>query len=206
MWTGRLDVHHLQWEASRYDKSRFSEEQHDEDGEIIDPNIPSRFRENPFHKLLIPRQMHDLIHIVTLAPEMPKYEEMKRRVHAFDIAMDLFQTAKHALEIEQKDNRLVPIGRPGFDSLFLDRKKRRPITREVLLDRYIEFTEKFDNKLAAASFDEIEGLIRQDVTETKDPHSLLVADWQKRIRILGGRHALRPKVRWISSNHVQSIA
>lgn len=206
VWTGRLDVHHLQWEAHKYDASQYDPTVPDTDGNQIDASIPSRFREIPFHKLLIPRQMHDLIHIVTLPPEVPAYEEMKKRVQAFEVALDLFQAAKQAIDIEEQDKRLIPIGRPGYESMYLDRKKRRMIKREILLERYAEFTQKFESKLSTVDPAEVENLVRIDTADTRRPHGSLVSDWNKRIRMTSKRHALRPKIRWASSSFDEDAA
>jgi hypothetical protein len=195
VWTGRLDIHHLQWEAGSYIPANFTD-QTTEDRESIDPTIPHQFRENPFHKLLIPRDMHDLIHLVTLPPEVPDYEQMKRRVDAYTIAINLFQKAKQTLDIEAQEKRLQPINHPRFADMSLDPKKRRVINREILLDRYAEFVSQFRAQLSNTSQNDVDNLIRMDILLGQDPIPLLVSSMERKIRLHKDKQAIRPTVRW----------
>lgn len=195
VWTGRLDIHHLQWEASSYSPVNFAD-MTNPDGERADPTIPHQFRENPFHKLLIPRDMHDLIHLVTLPPEVPEYEQMKRRIDAYMIAINLFQKAKQTLDIEAQEKRLQPITHPSFTNMSLDPKKRRVINREILLDRYAEFVSQFNTQLSNTSQNDVDDLIRMDILRNQDPIPMLVSSMERKVRLNKDKQAIRPTVRW----------
>lgn len=195
VWEGQLDVHHLHWEANAYDPLHFVDQVTGE-GEPIDPTLPHEFRENPFHKLLIPRDLHDLIHVVTLPPDVPDYEQMKRRVDAYTIAVGLFQKAKQTLDIEAQEKRLRPLNDPRFANMSLDPKKRRIISREILLDRYFEFASQFNDQLSNTSQNDVDDLIQMDFLRSRNSIPLLVSSMQRRIRINKDKQAIRPAVRW----------
>lgn len=194
IWEGRLDIHHLQWEANAYEPIHFMDQTIDD--KPIDPTVPHEFRENPFHKLLIPRDMHDLIHVVTLPPEVPDYEQMKRRVDAYSIAVSLFQKAKQTLDIEAQEKRLQPLNDPRFENMSLDPKKRRVISREILLDRYAEFVSQFNDQLSKTSQNDVDDLIRMDLLRSSNSIPLLVSSMERRIRLNKDKQAIRPTVRW----------
>lgn len=194
VWEGRLDIHHLQWEANAYDPANFANLTIDD--KPVDPTIPHEFRENPFHKLLIPRDMHDLIHVVTLPPEVPDYEQMKRRIDAYSIAVRLFQKAKQTLDIEAQEKRLIPLNDSRFVNMSLDPKKRRVISREILLDRYAEFVSQFNDQLSNTSQDDVDDLIRMDILQSQNSIPLLVSRMERHIRLNKDKQAIRPTVRW----------
>ncbi|HEY0965273.1 MAG TPA: hypothetical protein VGE13_02215 [Candidatus Saccharimonadales bacterium] len=85
----RPDVHHFHWIARRYDPKEFNGR-----------TAPHRFRELPTVKGIVPRQFHNAIHQVTLPPAMPRYKDMARHVHAYQIAQWLFSSATNAAEAQ----------------------------------------------------------------------------------------------------------
>lgn len=188
VWSSRLDIHHLQWEGSSYHPDNFTD--------YDDPSVPQRFREIPFHKLLIPRQMHDLIHLVTLPPKMPEYSEMKKRVEAFDVAVSLFQKAKQTLDIEQQNKRLIPAPHPKYRNKTFDPVKRKMIEREVLRDRYAEFAQIFHNQLSQTSQQDVEDLINMDAVRRDNPVLSIVSSLDRAVRLNKQKQAIRPKLRW----------
>jgi hypothetical protein len=197
IWSSRMDIHHLQWESHRYNPVEFADEE--------DPTIPQRFREIPFHKLLIPRQMHEFIHVVTLPPELPEFDEMKKRVEAFDIAVSLFQKAKQTLDIEAQEMRLIPVPHPKKMKEEYDPIKRKIIERDVLIDRYKEFTEQFHNQLSKTTQQDVENLINMELLQNENPITVLVTSLDRAVRLNKQRQAIRPKVRWIAPK-AQKIA
>ncbi|MDB5176489.1 MAG: hypothetical protein JWN75_157 [Candidatus Saccharibacteria bacterium] len=190
IWTGKPDIHHLQWEADKYNESHFLHKE--------DPTIPQRFREIPFHKLLIPRQMHNLIHVVTIPPEVPEYEEMKKRVEAYRIARSLFQMAKQTLDIEAQEMRLIPVPHPKKMKEEFDPVKRKIVERDVLIDRYIEFTEQFHAELSTISQKDVEDLINMDILQNADPIGALIISLDRAVRLNKHQQAIRPVVRGTS--------
>jgi len=106
------DVHHFVWERSNYLPSRHG-------GSVT----PSQYREIPFHKGYLPRQLHNFMHTVIAPPPVPSMEVMARRVESYDVARRLFATARIALQFERISPKSLPL-----------RKRWR---REQLLDEDI---------------------------------------------------------------------
>ena len=191
VWKGRLDIHHLQWESGSYNPLHFSDEE--------DPSIPETLREIPFHKLLIPRDMHDLIHVVTLPPKAPAYEQMKRRVDAYGLAVNLFQKAKQTLDIEAQERRLTQLPAEYIlkynETKEFDPIRRRMIERDVLIDRYLEFKNQFHDQISQTTQQDLDDLINMDILGREDPMNMLVTSLDKAVRLNKRNHAIRPKVR-----------
>jgi hypothetical protein len=190
IWSSRLDIHHLQWEGHLYNPDHYEEEE--------DPTIPQRFREIPFHKLLIPRQMHNFIHVITRPPEPPEYGEMKKRVEAFEVAVRLFQKAKQTLDIEAQEMRLVPVPHPKKMKEEYDPLRRKIVERDVLIDQYRKFTEQFHSQLSNTTQQDVENLINMDLLRNENPIGTLVTSLDRAVRLNKQRQAIRPKVRWIA--------
>jgi len=188
VWTGGLDVHHLQWVGKWYDESHF---QHEEN-----PSVPSELREIPFHKLLIPRDLHDLIHVVTLPPEIPEYEQMRRRVEAFTVARSLFQKAKQTIEIESKERRLIPAPHPKYHSKTFDPVTRKLIEREVLIDQYNQFRAQFENELSSTTQQDVDDFLRISSLQDGDPIVSLVSTFDRTVKPNKRKQGIRPKLRW----------
>lgn len=178
-----LDIHHLQWEAKSYSPELFTE--------YTDPTIPQQFREIPFHLLYIPRQLHNLIHCVTLPPEVPSYDQMKKRVEAFDIARGLFEKAIRSMMIEETVQRAI---RHSSGAL-VDLKRRKLIDLEVLEDRYIEFTIEYYDRLIEASASDLDGIIDAHILDSTRPVSEIVLHLNSTIHITKRNKGLRPELR-----------
>lgn len=187
IWKGRLDVHHLQWTAGAYHPDLFNDND--------DPSIPDRFREIPFHKLLIPRDLHDLIHITTLPPPVPTYEQMERRVDAYDIAMKLFQKAKQAIEVASKEERLIPAPHPAYQDRTYDPASRKLIERQALIDKYWEFHNSLKGQLSLITQRDVEDLIDIELARTRDPVNSVLSSLSKTVRANKNKQAIRPKVK-----------
>lgn len=196
-WVGKLDVHHLQWTGASYQPEHF--EEHD------DPTIPDQFREMPFHKLLIPRDLHDLIHIVTLPPPLPEYEQMERRVTAYNTAIKLFHAAKQAIEVATREERLIPAPHSKYRNRTYDPVARKLIERDVLIDRYWEFYTEFKGRLSEIAQHDVDDLIDLDRIRSRDPIFSVVSSLDKAVRLNKQKQAIKPKVRW-NTKHKQKAA
>lgn len=190
VWTGVPDVHHLQWTAESYRAEHFARE--------ADPGAPDRFREIPFHKLLIPRDLHDLIHVVTLPPPIPEYEVMQRRLGAYTTATHLFQRAKKAVDVAKKAERLVPAPHPGHSSKTYDPVARKLVEREVLIDRYWEFYQQFKKHLSETDQHDVDDLLDLDLIKSRDPVFSVISSLDRAVRLHKDKQGIRPKVRWQS--------
>lgn len=137
--------------------------------------------------------MHNLIHKITLPPEVPEYDIMEKRVSAYNSALALFQVAKRTLDIEMQGNRLIPL--PNGDPRFLDPISRRVTTREILLDRYSEFTDKFRDKFEEITDDDLDGLIDTQIFPINPSPIDILTILDKRVFLLRKKRAIRPKVR-----------
>lgn len=188
VWTGHLDVHHLQWVEEWYQPQHFQGEE--------DPSAPSRLRDSPFHKFLIPRDIHDLIHITTLPPALPEYKPMLRRATAIETAVSLFQTAKQAIDVESRERRLVPAPHPKYREKTFDPVSRRLIERDVLIDRYWEVYEQFKGQLSDISQQDVDDLINLELIKDRDPIFSVVSSLDRAVRLNKKKQAIRPKVRW----------
>lgn len=164
------DVHHLQWAGNKYAAEQWSAS-----------TIPMEFREVPFHKLYIPRQLHNFIHAITREPETPSHQAMFRRVKAYRRAVHLFTAAQNSLHYERAES----IGRPvGEGTLLIPKSADYPknwgssastsrvIAVEVLLDRYEEFTTIFKRQLAQAALHDFDGLFKT-VSQDLEPHEII---------------------------------
>lgn len=188
VWTGTPDVHHLQWTAESYEPKHFADYE--------DPELPNRFREVPFHKLLIPRDLHDLIHVVTLPSEPPEFEVMEKRLAAYDTAISLFQKAKQAVEVANKAHRLIPAPHPDYSHKTYDPVTRKLIEREVLLDNYREFYNQFKNNLSETNQRDVDDLIDLNVIRSRDPVFSVISSLDRAVRPHKPKQGIRPKVRW----------
>lgn len=78
----RPNVHHFHWTERQYSPQIY--------GGLL---IPRRFRELPSVKGILPRQFHNVIHAVTLPPDVPLYLDMAQHVEAYTLARQTFQSA-----------------------------------------------------------------------------------------------------------------
>jgi hypothetical protein len=181
IWPLGNDIHHLYWEARNYHPARFG-------GNLI----PHKFREIAFHKILIPRQMHNFIHVITRPPETPNYLAMRQRVKAYRCAEHLFNTAAQSIHLEtadrvgivlsDRDSQLLIPTAHNFPPDWMKRAKdNRVIEREILLDQYRMFTEKYYRQLSSVSLQDLDGLIPESDMLSSDLLPLQVISSLKRI-------------------------
>lgn len=87
----RPNVHHFHWIARQYEPARYKGR-----------TVPNQFRELPSVKGIVPRQFHNVIHNVTLPPQMPKYRDMERHIRAYRLARWTFDSATRAMEVQSR--------------------------------------------------------------------------------------------------------
>lgn len=194
VWQGTPEVHHLLYEANQYKPELFDPKEVDDDDDYIDPNLPSRVRENVFNKIVIPGDLHDLWHVLMIPPNRPDYMSLKQRDRGANIAISLFQHAKWAIDLEQREETLVPISHPAYPNSLIDIRNRRIIKREVLLDNYVTLSQKFSKELAAVDPKEVEALIDVDVLKSDDPIQSIVEDINSRLHMNGEMRGIKAKL------------
>lgn len=87
--------------------------------------ILSQFRELAMNKLWVPRQFHNLLHLMTIPPDMPELSVMKYYVREQRRRQYLFEVANRAVQIREKLDRAEPIELSTGGTLLIDRKVRR---------------------------------------------------------------------------------
>lgn len=105
----RPDIHHFVWERDSYHPRHF-------DGS----RIPRDYREIPFHKGYLPRQLHDFIHATIAPPPVPEFEVMRRRTEAYESAKALFLAARLAISVNRKPYILKGVERSETGELLLE--------------------------------------------------------------------------------------
>ena len=90
------DVHHFVWERAKYHPDRWGGDK-----------IPLRYREIPFQKGYLPRQLHDFIHATIAPPPIPAYETMRQRVEDSESAKRLFEAARQVLVFHRQPSKIV---------------------------------------------------------------------------------------------------
>lgn len=89
----RPDDHHFQWVASNYDPSRYC---------LRRNQIAKVFRNLPDRRGILPRQFHNVIHALTIPPNVPRLRHMERYIRSWQIAQQLFRSANLALMAERQ--------------------------------------------------------------------------------------------------------
>jgi len=103
-----FDEHHLHWFAHRY-SSAFHP----------DVKLTNEFRNLSIHKIWVPRQFHNFIHAVTIPPEVPEPEAMRRSVKEFRRNRYIHKITTHALSLYQRQQKMVRYDNRG-DIIYLD--------------------------------------------------------------------------------------
>lgn len=101
--------------------------------------VVSEFRESPYNKIWIPRQFHNLIHLITIPPNMPEFVEMKKHVRDQRRRLYLYEIANRAVEIQDKLERAVEIELPNGETVLFDKKAKKTYNKpeEMLKHRDI---------------------------------------------------------------------
>lgn len=114
------DVHHFVWERAKYLASRHDGSQ-----------IPNQYREVPFHKGYLPRQLHNFIHATVAPPPVPALEVMQERVESYELARRLFSTARLALRFERTPLEKLPLKKRWRRERLLEEDAMREVLRKL---------------------------------------------------------------------------
>ena len=95
-WSPELDIHHFEWEASLYPHQP-----------ELGVGNPAHFRNIGVLKALVPKDFHALIHRFTIRPGVPDEEVMRHKAEAWDVAKDLFESMREAIQLERKARRFA---------------------------------------------------------------------------------------------------
>jgi hypothetical protein len=91
-WPDDVNVHHFYWKEEWY-HSR-----------LIGANA-LRFRDLPVHKALLPVEFHNWLHRVTIPPDVPDPELIRRRNESWTVAADLFATSRGIVQWQKRARR-----------------------------------------------------------------------------------------------------
>lgn len=122
------DIHHFVWERDWYHPRHFG-------GSLV----PRDYRDNiPFHKGYLPRPVHDFLHAVVAPPPVPDFSVMEARVRDYEIAKELFESARGAITAARRPGKIagVPVS-PETGDVLLD--------EEILMQIMINFNGYFEN-------------------------------------------------------------
>ncbi|MDB5161573.1 MAG: hypothetical protein JWM52_81 [Candidatus Saccharibacteria bacterium] len=128
-----FDEHHLHWYASTYASP-----------------LARRFRNLPIHKLWVPRQFHDFVHVMTLPTEKPHDDVMEASVKAFDQDDQLFQVTNEIMTLQERIDNALPY-QPGYVLVPETGGKRQLKSRKegVLEGRRLEFLQEVEERIKA---------------------------------------------------------
>ena len=97
-----FDEHHLHWTKGRYSTE-----------EYMGSKMPGIFRDLPIHKLWVPRQFHDFVHVLTIPSEPPSMEVMRESVAAFRRAYHNYMLVNEAITLYERSQLSVPMPNDG---------------------------------------------------------------------------------------------
>ncbi|MGH7240959.1 MAG: hypothetical protein ACREGB_01540 [Candidatus Saccharimonadales bacterium] len=102
-WPSDANIHHFYWKEEWY-HSR-----------LIGANA-LRFRELPIHKALLPVEFHNWLHQITIPPDIPDPELIRRRNESWTVAEDLFRSSRNVVRWERRARRRAELVReqPGI--------------------------------------------------------------------------------------------
>lgn len=120
------DIHHFVWERAKYLPQQWQGDR-----------IPSEYREIPYHKGYLPRQLHNFIHAVIAPPPIPDYEVMRSRVESYAVAKRLFASARLAVLADRRPDRIGGIRRVAFGEAYIEDEVLRTVY-DSMVNRFIE--------------------------------------------------------------------
>ncbi len=128
-----FDEHHLHWYASTYSSP-----------------LAKRFRNLPIHKLWVPRQFHDFVHVMTLPTTKPDDDVMEASVKAFEQDDQLFQVTNEIMTLQERIDNALPY-QPGYVLVPETGGKRQLKSRKegVLEGRRLEFLQEVEERIKA---------------------------------------------------------
>jgi len=99
-WPNRLSTHHLYWKGYWY-------------------GFPSAglqaesFRELPIHRILVPRVFENVLHKVTVPPDVPSEEVMEHRIESWSVAKSLFKSVRTVVQWEKRADQYLSLAVDG---------------------------------------------------------------------------------------------
>ena len=152
-----FDEHHLHWYARYYQT-----------------NQEIRFRNLPIHKLWVPRQFHDFIHVVALPPDMPSQEVMASSIESFLADDHIYTIANQAITLRERSEKTVPLrGQPDRVILPHEGGGRGRVTTKGAYERRREaFLEEIQEHIQSGSLD-LSVLSRLELLETDSIEAML---------------------------------
>lgn len=144
------DEHHFVWERAWYMPLNFGGD-----------STPSKYREIPFHKGYLPRQLHNFIHVAVAPPPIPDMEVMRSRVEAYELAKKLFGAARSAVQFERGVMQ-SPAGRNRSSRL---RNIDTEVMEEILLSMHDRFQDELSRAPEATEFVDIRLLRGRSIEE-----------------------------------------
>ena len=94
-WPKGLSVHHFYWAGNKYPYVR----------DVTHAHNPAYFCNLPIHKGLLPRVFENYLHLITEEPPVPDQEVREYRVEAWQVAKDLFKSARKTIQWERRARR-----------------------------------------------------------------------------------------------------
>lgn len=181
-----FDEHHLYWPHASYNK----------DLEGV-PRLYHEFRELPVHKIWVPRQFHNFIHTMSLPPEVPDDNVMKREVRAYRRKDYLLRLTKRIIDIQQVSERAQPyvFRENGVDKIrYMDTTTRRVIDDLERLDSYREgFIRQLEthHRKGLIDLEQLSSLSIEEVGASGAIEDIRASLMSKMVRRKFGRQALK---------------
>lgn len=125
----RPDLHHFHWYGRLYG-SRYYQGR----------TIPHSFRELATLKGIVPRQFHNVIHKVTIVPNVPRYRDMERYVMAYELARRLLTSATNTTRAQELVSNSLIVADSGdmvANELLIERFDRQFRGYKTNLERLI---------------------------------------------------------------------
>lgn len=111
-WPRGTSKHHLNWPREAF-------EQYDRERGI---SLAVPFREAPVNIGILPRQVENVLHAITIPAPIPAPEHMRARLEAWSLAHELFKNIRDAVQLERRARRRATfleqhpnVLRPEFD-------------------------------------------------------------------------------------------
>lgn len=105
------DIHHFVWERSKYHPDMWGESK-----------IPRDYRDIPFLKGYLPRQLHHFIHAAMVPPPVPDFEVMREKVNAYKSAQLLFQAARRTIVFDRRPDKFKGVDRADDGEILLEQE------------------------------------------------------------------------------------
>lgn len=128
------DVHHFVWEKDDYSAIKNNGN-----------TIPMQYREIPFHKGYLPRQLHNFLHVIVAPPQKPSLEVMEGRVRAANLARHLFKMSQLAARYDQRPETFMTKRRTIWRTM--------SINEDMLLETLIKLQDNYDAQCEPAVFE-----------------------------------------------------